>query len=397
MPILPVLVMNIVIGLFALVTLFVFIKTPHRIFNRNLFFLTAGLYFCYLLSLTYTKHLNYGLLKLSTSASLFIFPLLFSFLQPVFVQFLKVNLKELFKIYIAAVVLLTTFSILNYMTILDSVSLTASLKEVKINGALFKTDALYMSMHLAIASVLSAYLFYISRKVWKAVLAVSLLVILFIILVLLSFKATVIAFLISLGTLALFINKRKLWALFITGFVSVMLLVSFSASLNHKFTDLLIVKSDQSNDLTSFKIRASIDSCTRILLPEAGILGYGIGDGKIAFLNCLEEKEPVLYTMSYNTHNQYTSIVLYAGFLALAIFLVSLIINVVLSVNAGNAIAIALTVFFVIIMFSENILERQQGVMPYAIFISLLYMLNFSKSKKEPLVLSHEKVIKEIR
>jgi|GEM_PF-4391503 hypothetical protein len=46
-------------------------------------------------------------------------------------------------------------------------------------------------------------------------------------------------------------------------------------------------------------------------------------------------------------------------------------------------------------MFSENILERQQGAMPFAIITTLLYTFNFVSAKKSPLVLSHEKVIKE--
>jgi len=227
---------------------------------------------------------------LSTCASIIIFLLLFSFFQPVFIQLIRLKVKEFLKIYIASVVLLVVLPTASYIDGLDSESMLAALRAVKTYGGLYKIDPVYISMHVTIAAIFSAYLFYISLKVWKAILAATLLLGLFIVLVLLSFKSTVIAFLIGLGALSLFVNKRKLWILFIAGFVSTLILVSFSKPLNHKFTELLIIKTEQQSDLTSAEIRASIDSCTRLLLPEAGIIGFGIGDGKTVFLDCLEEK-----------------------------------------------------------------------------------------------------------
>ena len=103
----------------------------------------------------------------------------------------------------------------------------------------------------------------------------------------------------------------------------------------------------------------------------------------------------MLAANSYNSHNQYISLILNVGFLGLLIFFAFLLYNITRSLKSGVYITVAIIVFYCIVMFSENILERQDGVMYFSLFINLLYFLG-NKNQQKPRVKRSQKEILEI-
>jgi hypothetical protein len=128
--------------------------------------------------------------------------------------------------------------------------------------------------------------------------------------------------------------------------------------------------------IASEEIRATIYTCGNKKFQEAGLTGFGIGDGKNELIDCYQEYNPALAATSYNSHNQYISLILNVGFMGLLIFLSFVLYNINRSLKSGVFITVAIIVFYCIVMFSENILERQNGVLYFSLFINLLYFLS---------------------
>lgn len=394
MPVLPNLWSSIIIACFVILSLTRAVIFKKGSFNFGYFFLSAAIYAVYILSLSYSTNIHYALKKLSTGLPILLLPFAFALFDTALIAYCKRYLKDFLKTYVAAVILLITASI---YTLYDAYGMDqlvhADPSFLHKTPVLHHMDSLYLSMHVSIALVVMSYLFYISKKIWKAIAAALVITVLFMMLMYLSFKASIVAFLIGIGVLAILLNKIKLWALFGGGIAIIMALIVFLPGINQKLTSLLIIKDQRHTNLESMVIRDRINECSFEMMPQAGFFGYGIGDGKTQLNTCFKNKNSELDKYSYNTHNQYISLILNVGFIGLMVFILTLGMHLIISLDKKNHLAISISVVFLIWMLAENILERQSGVMFYALFTAFLFRLNFTGSRSTPMVLSHEKVI----
>ncbi len=114
---------------------------------------------------------------------------------------------------------------------------------------------------------------------------------------------------------------------------------------------------------------------------ENPILGYGTGDAQDAldYGNYLLGNDFFIY-YKYNTHNQYLDILLrygLIGFIAFAFVFYKFIMNMIKSSSKLMLVFVVLICFFFL---TENILQRQRGI----VFFSFFYMfLNNSNSNEE--------------
>lgn len=397
MPVLPHVVSSVMIILFVAASVLSFFKRKKRTFSSLFFILCSSLFFAYVVSLIYSIDINYAFKKLSTALPLIVVPLSFSFLSPGQLNYCKEHLKDYLKIYITSVVVLLVLSTAGLLVDNTFSELFNESKNFYHNlNVLYGMDTLYLSFHISIAVLFSTYLFYISRKVWKAIIAAILVILFFGILLFLSFKASLIAVILSFGILSVLTNKVKLWILSGAGLTLLISAIVFSPQVNERFSQLLVIKNNSIETLNSNEIRANLNACSIELLPKAGLIGYGIGDGKEQLTNCFSSMDGRLAGMSYNSHNQYISIVMNVGFLGLILFLGSLFINCIISLNKKNYLAVTTVVLMAIWMLAENILERQGGVMYFALFTSFLFVLNFKEKKQSSNLLSHEIVMESI-
>lgn len=389
MPLLPKIAGNLMIGFFIIVSIVTYFNTFNRRFNWKFFIVISLLYFSYIGSLLYSENMEYALRKLSTASPLIFFPLSFSLFSPVLIDLIKKQVKNYTKVYVGSIVLLSLIVIIDNFNVIHDLELFHD--QILEQGTVVGMDALYLSLHISLALISSVYLYFLSKKVWKAVVSIMIISILFVLLLILSFKSAIISFTVAFGLYALMVNKTKLWTLFMSATVLVIGLLTFSSSFNEKFNRLLIVK--DSAHMEYAEIKNTIQSCSIELIPEAGLFGFGLGDGKEELINCYDGKNSSLKNASYNSHNQYLSVFLNVGLFGLILFAFSLFALLSTGLNHRNYLGIAILILFCVFMLAENVLERQQGVVYFALFLNLFFVGNFKRSALNPLVLSHEKVL----
>jgi Ca2+/Na+ antiporter len=84
------------------------------------------------------------------------------------------------------------------------------------------------------------------------------------------------------------------------------------------------------------------------------------------------------------------------GVFGLLVFMLFLFLNINHARNSGIFIPVAIIMFYAIVMFSENILERQEGVIYFALLINLLYFLSRENQQVVRIKHSQEELLKAI-
>jgi O-antigen ligase len=190
-------------------------------------------------------------------------------------------------------------------------------------------------------------------------------------------KGPIVALIIVAAYLISMFKNKKLYVVFGLGVFGLLSVIIFNPKVNERFSELLQVQDADSLMTNSTNIRYSIFKCATSVIPNAGIFGYGIGDGKNQLVDCYKEDVQFLAINKYNSHNQFLGIILNVGYLGLLIFAVFLLYHLIRAFYNKNYLFIALLLFYCIVMFSENILERENGVLYFSFFLNLFLMLDY--------------------
>ncbi len=103
------------------------------------------------------------------------------------------------------------------------------------------------------------------------------------------------------------------------------------------------------------------------------ILGKGTeGNRNYLYQKYLEKGLKTAYINKYNAHNQFLEILLDYGLIGLFIFLWALYYQCRLILNSKNYYYVSIYFAVIIFMLTESILERQNGIIIYALFISII-------------------------
>jgi O-antigen ligase len=135
----------------------------------------------------------------------------------------------------------------------------------------------------------------------------------------------------------------------------------------------------KNNETNSVNNRLNIYKCAVQKIKEKPIFGFGINDDKQALYNCYKKELYYLYESKFNTHNQFLSVTMKAGIVGLIVFLFMLIYNFKLAFSLQNRLYLSLLVFFIIVMLTENILERQNGVIIFTFIINYFAFKSLQK------------------
>lgn len=342
--------------------------------DYKLLIIGSSLYMTYLISLFYTENIDVGLRKLETGSSLILLPIIFSLLPLNTIGILKRNFVKPLQIYIIAVsaALIISFCYFvghyqwtlfqHYPTVID-----------RFLGP-YNIHPIYLSMHCGIAILFSMYLitkreFSISKKV---LYAINILLLTCFMLLLIK-KGPIISLIIAAIFFVVYLKNKYLIIILGTVCSLFFAVILFHPTVNSKFSELLEIGAYKKDDLTSTNIRLIIYDCAKQNISDAGLLGFGVGDAKSVLLNCYEDKNEALVESQYNSHNQYLSIVLRSGIIGLLCFILFLTVILVDAHRNKGYILIAVTIFYLLVMFSENILERENGVIYFYLWTLLLY------------------------
>lgn len=369
----------------SLVALFFITAVCAMVKKRNLFFNSTSkvtsllltnisVFLLLLISLNYSTNVTYGLKYIFRSLPLFLFPIAFFFLKEnksIFSS--KLFLKAKLYFYVSTVILFIVIFVVFYFRgfVTENYFLNYSYRIIHQLGY-YSMHPIYASLITAISIIFSISLF--TKKKYQLLIIVGN-TLLVLNLILLSRKSAII---IMGGFFLVFIlfNKKikvkiKVFILFIT-LVLIMGVVKFIPDISNRFNDFLVLF-DYAN-VSSSNLRLNLIDVSIDAIKEKPFFGYGIGDTK-DILSDLEHKNDFFNNKYYNTHNQYLNFMLATGFLGLLLFIVFLYKNLQLAV-LGSLEQFSVVLLFILLMFIENILDRQNGVIYFAVFINYFSFYN---------------------
>jgi len=360
-----------------------------RSFNWKLFIINSGVYIIYILSIIYTSNLSYGGRKLETGLSLMIIPLIFALIWKSRERIKKeLLLKKFITIYFGAVFIYTViiYSFLIYKGVFTNYNDPNFFRYFTQYIPLIGQHSIYASIFLSLGLLSAIYLFKDCKKIAFKLLILLISLCLFMLLIVLASKGTILAFLFSVCVYIILNNKNLKKTIFVISSIIGLLLISviYVPSLSNRVNSLSTSWSSPTNisDLNSTQIRKVIYSCSIKSMEGNWIFGHGIGDVKDVLLKCYNDNSKTLVDRRYNSHNQYLSILLSAGIIGLGVLFIFLGYNFNIAIKNKNHLFVSILIFFSIVMVIENILERQAGVILFTFLINFFSFVNFNKSVK---------------
>ena len=145
-----------------------------------------------------------------------------------------------------------------------------------------------------------------------------------------------------------------------------------------RFKELLTTEDLAEENANSTDLRQAIYTEAIGLIQKSPVFGYGIGDYNDKLKQSYKENElTLLLEKNYNAHNQYLSSWLIGGLFSFLALVFLLGRNFFLSVKYKNHILFLVVTFYMIVMFTENILEREDGVIFFSLFLNYFALLNY--------------------
>ena len=372
-----------IVILFLGVTLIINWYKKKTKFNWSLFLNFGFIYILILLTLFFSKDLNQGLMSIQTMLSLLIFPLYFSLITKEEYKTLNLNLYVwvyLVSIFIFHFTIFFWFFITKFSF---NDTLIHFQEIVTIHIGKLNTHPIYISMHCSVALLFS---FFINRNKMSNLKRVVLFFLqssMVLFLVLHAKKGPILAFIFTILVYLLISNKKtlKVYGPIIIGVI--VLFISIP-KVKNRFLEIFTIQKLTESNQNSTNIRVAIYENSINLIKQSPLFGYGIGDYNTELRKSfIVNNQTFLLDKEYNTHNQFLSFMMIGGPLILFGYFYFFIKNVRLSYLRGNKIFILVLIFYSTVMLTENILERENGVIFFSFFISLFGFNNYNNIEKE--------------
>ncbi len=379
LPIIPNRIKGLPVILFAISSLLLFVKTKEKKSNLKVILINSGILLFYVISLFYSENMTHAFNLLERSVSFLLLPILFFwFLWGIPFQkqdIVKIKNKVLHS-YLIGVLLFSVLMILNfflfkdpYTTFPTNIYVRASVLHIPLIGQ----HSIYSSIYLAIGVIFSYYLFYISRKKIYIFPLIMFLPLLF----MLVGKATILALLCILIFVLLKQGRKKI---IIPAVIVLLLLGVLIPSVRFRTAELFqqntYVQIDNNN---SSSIRFFLNKSSISLLKENWLFGLGIGDVNDIVSKTFQEK--FQGKGNYGTHNQFLGFWLGTGVFGLIAFLVFLFYNFRLAWQTSDLLFLSLLILFFVNLLTENILERQTGIILFLFLINFFGFINLKEKK----------------
>lgn len=379
MPLLPSHVKSVAIAIFLGAVLWYAISNKAR-FNPWFFITNAGFFLLLSLTYSYSTDGTYALRKLGTMSTLVIFPLAFSLISKEHINHIFKNRHQFLLVYLIAVFLFNLIPFIWFYCTLynfsDMLTHFPTLMQKPVDVGKWNIHPIYLSMHCSIAILFGFYIVKELKSKLKIIAVLLVITGLIAFLFLYAKKGPMLALVVVFTLFVLFQKGKKLASIYTIAILTFVALLILIPRTRDKFLEMQHIEVLQEDNVTSTNIRYTIYQVSKELITEAPWFGYGIGD----FNNMLDHKyqqlkDKTLIGGSYNSHNQYFSLLLMGGMLVLVAFIIMMGMNMVFAIRFNNQLLILTLVFYGIIMLTENILEREAGVIFFAFF------LNFFGSK----------------
>lgn len=109
------------------------------------------------------------------------------------------------------------------------------------------------------------------------------------------------------------------------------------------------------------------------------VWGTGTGDSWQSVMPCYKRWDYLGYSERYNAHNQYIEIMLRMGIIGLSVWLAGLLIPLWLSFKRKHVYYFLFLILFIMGCLTENLIDRQHGVVFYSFFNAVFWSFYFIK------------------
>lgn len=379
------------LGLFSLLNTEVLSKI-RALFTSTTFWISTIPFLIYFLSLLITENISAGLKEIESKLGLILFPIIFGLLHPS-----NKNIDSILRWTIFLTCAYPIVGFINQYYIVQETGDTGYFYNDNL-VTLFNKQAVYFAYFINTALLYLVY--FVSKKdkfnrIDKLFYSIS-----FIVLIIAQYLlASRTSLLISIVIIGLYVGwlslkklKKKQGILLIA--TSVLLLIGLGFAfpkvmVRFKNVSNLSYRFDNPNPINhfngentelnwnGFNTRLAIWSCSWELFKTSPWVGYGDGDVQDVLYKKYKEKNFLLAMNSnYNTHNQFFDILLSTGLIGLIFFLIYLGYFLKRAILTKNWVFLGFIAIFVISCLTENLLNRSQGLIFFAIFFSLLAFRN---------------------
>jgi O-antigen ligase len=375
------------IALFLIFTIIYSVNNnlENKKFEYKKLFSISILLFLFLLSLTYSLTFGKGFSRISTMASILVFPIIFGLLTKSSFKITETLQNKVFWGFILSNFVFVIFSFLYFwnqefnfsQTIIHYSNL------INIRLGLYSIHPIYLSLYIGVSMLILMYLIRETKNFKTKIISGVLILFFCVILAILMRKGPIIFFLISLIYLLLnYFKIRKtiigVFFFIVTTFIAIQYLPKYK---NFNRFDEITSSSSLENPSSSTAVRYKIYDCSIQKISESPFIGYGVGNTQQQLDPCYVEKGIDLSIKTYNCHNQYFSILLTTGVIGLIIYFLGLYNVITTLIKNQNYLALSIIMYFLLNFLTENIIERENGMILYSFFLS--YFVFYPKLSKE--------------
>ncbi len=362
------------------------IENLQQLKNKNVW-IVASVFLLSISAIIYSNYKSEGLKDSFQQLAILLFPIFLS-ITNLNISKYKLQLMEIFALTCTATVLylyVEAFKVILYFNL----PLASIFKRAFINQnftAPIGLHATYFSMYVILSVCIFLLLFFRSAGFKKGKYIVYSLI-LFVGLVQLSSRATIIAALIIIVFIVpLFVLQGKKRLIF---FLSAL---SFTVLIFAIIMQVTTLKKryiyDLENDLSEYRDPGDLTESRMArwnlecrLIQKSPVLGYGTGSEKFVLKDSyFENKFYRSYLLGLNAHNQFLSFLLTAGLIGLMIYLYLFYYGLRIAIKQKDFLLLSFLVILLIVSLSENMLAVSKGVLFYGFFFSFFLLTGSNKN-----------------
>lgn len=366
-----------------------------KLFSNPLSLIFSGLYFIHLIGVFYSTNIGEGLRDIETKLTLFLFPLL---LFSVSFQDYNEEKKKLLKVFIGgsfiASVICLVGSTYVYFTTGEN---TFAYEDL---SAFLYSHPGYQALYMAFAMfTLIHYYFFSAEKLFNKKISIALSTFFLLMVFLFTSRTVVLGTMLLLMVTTLIIASKKfgfLKAFGITGIAAVFLLgiLWLVPASQYRMKVALDSFQSESEEKAKPNVRIAIWETTLEAARKNPIIGTGTGDVQDVLMNYYQEKKiEKAIKSNYNSHNQFLQTTLALGIIGLILLLLNFVVPIILGFKRNDYLYLMFLFSFVIFSLTESSLEKQQGVLYYAFFNSLLAIGFIHNQQKKSLKKDIDQVV----
>ncbi|MCX6268082.1 MAG: O-antigen ligase family protein [Bacteroidetes bacterium] len=254
----------------------------------------------------------------------------------------------------------------------------------------------YYALYLTFAVSNILWFFLVAQSVkgfLKTAMHVLILLFFTLMIVLLSSKSGLLIWLAVVGFyVAILAFRYKRWltvAVFLPSaliafFLFMVIFPSASGRVSQAKQDLASADTAQ-NASRSTNERVLIWKSSQEIIKQNGIFGVGTGDVRDELMAEYQRREVMGVLKHYlNAHNQYVQTFIALGIIGLLLLVTMIVMPAIYSIKKEHYLYFAFLFMTGISMFFESMFERQEGVVFYAFFNTLLFASAFALNEPEP-------------